>query len=233
MKKIVYRIGNSDRIGWLKGVQAKLEQLAAKQHEEMLQLIRESFPREGSVDELDRIIQKAMQERLGCTGEVLRGGGNPVVGPEADGEVVETVLKSGAVGSLDVEERDCEVCDRKGCALYRGERGSVARDCEIGKLLRIHLSGLPGDWIKDPYYSRIITPGWRPNDHAQVKPEDFEGAKDYVIACAERYLDSRKDAQAFWHYNAIRRWNAVDEKTSIGGLLVEYGRKLAERGDKR
>ena len=123
MKKIVYRIGNSDRIRWLQGVETKLETFAAKQHEDMLKLIRELIPREGGIDELDRIIQKAMQERLGCTGEVLLGGGNPVVCSEAQGEKLETVLKSGIIGSSEVEERNCEICDRKGCALYRGKRG--------------------------------------------------------------------------------------------------------------
>ena len=122
MKQRIYRIGNSDRIRWLKGVQAELEAFASKQHEEMLKFIRERFPREGCVDELDRIIQKPMQERLGCTGEVICGGGNPIVGPEADGEVVETVLKSGVIGSREVKERNCKVCNRKGCALYRGKR---------------------------------------------------------------------------------------------------------------
>ena len=82
--------------------------------------------------------------------------------------------------------------------------------------------------MKDPYYSRIFRPGWRPNDQTQVKPEDFDAAREYVFAVAERYLGSREYAESFWHFNAVRKWRAVDDKTSIAELMVEFGRKLAE-----
>ena len=224
-KKRIHVIGNSDRMDWVRGSLLQLKKLELEHQNKVVDLMYKHFGTTFGVDDTDCRIKQFMESVLDEACEIRCRCEKPLVATDAERNIGKGVYFPLSRFNELKFLRDFVNGRKRG-----GKRRECARGCAGNSRAR---SGLPDDWIKDPYYSRIITPGWRPNDHAQVKPEDFEGAKDYVIACAERYLGSREYAESFWHFNAVRKWRAVDEKTSIGGLLVEYGRKLAERGDQR
>lgn len=75
------------------------------------------------------------------------------------------------------------------------------------------------------YLALCKKPGWRPNDPKQTPPCDFEQAKRAVIACAYRAKLSPEKAKEFWHYNAIRRWTAID----CGSTIAELAHAFRER----
>ena len=75
------------------------------------------------------------------------------------------------------------------------------------------------------YLALCKKPGWRPNDPQQTPPCDFEQAKRAVIACAFRAKLSPEKAKEFWHYNAVRRWTAID----CGSTIAELAHAFMER----
>ena len=75
------------------------------------------------------------------------------------------------------------------------------------------------------YLALCKKPGWRPNDPQQTPPCDFEQAKRAVIACAFRAKLSPEKAKEFWHYNAVRRWTAID----CGSTVAELAHAFMER----
>jgi len=68
-------------------------------------------------------------------------------------------------------------------------------------------------------------PGWKPNDPKQTPPCDFQKAKAAVLECAYKQRLSREKAKEFWHYNAIRKWNAID----CGNTIAELAHAFMER----
>ena len=72
------------------------------------------------------------------------------------------------------------------------------------------------------YLALCKKPGWRPNDPQQTPPCDFEQAKRAVIACAFRAKLSPEKAKEFWHYNAVRRWTAIDCGSTVNELAHAF-----------
>ena len=75
------------------------------------------------------------------------------------------------------------------------------------------------------YLSLCDKPGWRPNDPRQTPPADFKEAQRAVIACAYRAKLSPEMAKKFWHYNAIRRWTAIDCGCTVSELAHAFCRR--------
>ena len=78
------------------------------------------------------------------------------------------------------------------------------------------------------YLALCKKPGWRPNDPKQTPPCDFDKAKRAVIACAYRAKLSVEKAKEFWHYNAIRKWNAIDCGSTIAELAFAFAQRWLE-----
>lgn len=72
------------------------------------------------------------------------------------------------------------------------------------------------------YLALCKKPGWRPNDPKQTPSSDLHEAKRAVIACAYRSGCTTDKANEFWHYNAVRKWHAIDCGSTIAELAFAF-----------
>ena len=75
---------------------------------------------------------------------------------------------------------------------------------------------------------KVVLKGEKPltdRPGALLPPCDFDKAKRAVIACAYRAKLSPEKAKEFWHYNAVRRWTAID----CGSTIAELAHAFMER----
>ncbi len=136
-----------------------------------------------------------------------------------NGEVSSPLTKNGEVTSPFVDNSAKEARGEENTG--RQKFAPSALDYAKGDSADTGVAALPDKRNVD-YLALCRKPGWKPNDPQQTPPCDFEQAKRAVIACAYRSLLSAVKAKEFWHYNAIRKWNAIDCGSTVAELAFAF-----------